>query len=116
VGRDGSLYAAEGQDARASTAYTVSKGALLQLTRDLAANYASAGITVNAISPGMFGRLDEPGRGLAEETRTALASRTPMGRLGAPDDLKGAVVFLASDAAAFVTGQNLVVDGGWTAW
>jgi gluconate 5-dehydrogenase len=116
VGRDGSLYAAEGQDARESTAYTVSKGALLQLTRDLAANYARLGITVNAISPGMFGRLDEPGCGLADETRAALAARTPMGRLGTPDDLKGAVVFLASDAAAFVTGHNLVVDGGWTAW
>jgi gluconate 5-dehydrogenase len=116
VGRDGSLYAAEGDDARQSTAYTVSKGALLQLTRDLAASYGADGITVNAISPGMFGRLDEPGRGLSEQTRTALAARTPLGRLGAADDLKGAIVFLASDAAAFVTGHNLVVDGGWTAW
>jgi gluconate 5-dehydrogenase len=116
VGRDGSLYAAEGEDARQSTAYAVSKGALLQLTRDLAVNYAPAGVTVNAISPGMFGRLDEPGRGLSSRTRTALAARTPVGRLGAADDLKGALVFLASDAAAFVTGHNLVVDGGWTAW
>jgi gluconate 5-dehydrogenase len=116
VGREGRLYAAEGSDAHQSTAYSVSKGALLQLTRDLAVNYGAAGITVNAISPGMFGRLDEPQRGLAGETRSALAARTPLGRLGESDDLKGAIVFLASNAAAFVTGHNLIVDGGWTAW
>jgi gluconate 5-dehydrogenase len=116
VGRDGSLYAAQGPEAAQSSAYAVSKGALLQLTRDLAVNYGAAGITVNAISPGMFGKLDEADRGLPEGTRRALAARTPLGRLGEADDLKGAVVFLASDAAAFVTGQNLIVDGGWTAW
>jgi NAD(P)-dependent dehydrogenase (short-subunit alcohol dehydrogenase family) len=116
VARDGALYAAQGTDAAQSSAYSVSKGALLQLTRDLAVNYGPAGITVNAISPGMFGRLEEPDRGLAEGTRRALAARTPVGRLGEADDLMGAIVFLASDAAAFVTGQNLIVDGGWTAW
>jgi gluconate 5-dehydrogenase len=116
VGRDGSLYASEGPDAGQSSAYSVSKGALLQLTRDLAVNYGAAGVTVNAISPGMFGRLDEPDRGLAAETRRALAARTPVGRLGEAEDLTGAIVFLASDAAAFVTGQNLIVDGGWTVW
>jgi gluconate 5-dehydrogenase len=116
VGRDGSLYAAEGAAARESTAYAVSKGALLQLTRDLAVNYAPANVTVNALSPGMFGRLREPGRGLAAGTQSALVARTPLRRLGEPEDLKGAIVFLASDAAAFVTGHDLVVDGGWTAW
>jgi gluconate 5-dehydrogenase len=73
-------------------------------------------VRVNSISPGMFGRVDDREAGLAPELQARLAARTPLGRLGRPQDLRGAVLFLACDASAFVTGHNLVVDGGWTAW
>jgi gluconate 5-dehydrogenase len=90
--------------------YTTTKAAVLHLTRDLAAQWAAQGVRVNGIAPGSF----ESGLllGIAEEQRDALRSRVPMGRLGAPQDLAGAVAYLASDASRYVTGQTLVVDGG----
>jgi gluconate 5-dehydrogenase len=93
-------------------AYQVLKGGIIQMTRHLAVHWAHDGIRVNAISPGPFPERD---RAPAELCRR-LAERTPLGRLGNADELKGAVVFLASDASSYVTGHNLVVDGGWTAW
>jgi NAD(P)-dependent dehydrogenase (short-subunit alcohol dehydrogenase family) len=116
VGRDLSLYAEGDLDTAQSLPYATSKGALLSLTRDLAAGWARHGITVNAISPGMFGRIDVADRGIPPDVRARLVARTPLGRLGEPDDLRGVIVFLASDASAFITGHNLVVDGGWTIW
>lgn len=91
--------------------YGAAKAALLQLTRYLAVYYAKAGIRVNAISPGAF-----PSSTRAEDQPfiSQLVARVPMGRIGHPRDVGPAVVFLASDAAAYVTGHNLVIDGGWT--
>jgi NAD(P)-dependent dehydrogenase (short-subunit alcohol dehydrogenase family) len=90
-------------------AYAASKGGLLQLTRWLATVLAPE-IRVNAVSPG--GVL----RGQPEAFVRRYETRVPLGRMATEADLKGAVAYLASDAAAYVTGQNLLVDGGWTAW
>ncbi|WP_027461188.1 SDR family oxidoreductase [Deinococcus murrayi] len=94
-------------------AYNTSKGAVVNFTRALAAEWAKYGITVNSICPGYFptkmtkGTLD-----YGEET---ILSYTPLGRLGGPEDLKGLALLLASDASAYMTGQNVAVDGGITA-
>jgi gluconate 5-dehydrogenase len=93
-------------------AYQVLKGGIIQMARHLAVHWAGDRIRVNALSPGPF---PAPGRAPGELCRR-LAERTPLRRLGNADELNGAVVFLASDASSFVTGHNLVVDGGWTAW
>jgi NAD(P)-dependent dehydrogenase (short-subunit alcohol dehydrogenase family) len=95
--------------------YVVSKHALVGLTRYLATAVADKGVCVNMISPGMFPTEGNEAR-LTTEVRERLAAATPMRRLGTRNDLQGAVVFFASNGARFVTGQNLVVDGGWTAW
>ncbi len=94
--------------------YGAAKAALLQYTRYAACHLAPDGIRVNAISPGPF----PPDAVCARDPVFCgkLIDKVPLGRLGKPDDLKGAVVFLASPAARFVTGANLPVDGGWTAW
>jgi NAD(P)-dependent dehydrogenase (short-subunit alcohol dehydrogenase family) len=95
--------------------YVVSKHGLHGLTRYLGARLARHGVCVNSLSPGMF-RTEGNRDRLTPEVGEALAAGTPAGRLGGADDLKAAVVFLASPGAAFVVGQNLVVDGGWTLW
>jgi gluconate 5-dehydrogenase len=96
-------------------AYNASKGAVITLTKDMAVKLAPHGIRVNGIAPGPF--LTDMMRHLTvdEETLRAFHRRVPLGRSGGEDDIKGAVVFLASDAAAFVTGHTLVVDGGMRA-
>jgi gluconate 5-dehydrogenase len=94
--------------------YSASKGAVIALTRDLAVKWAAHGVRVNAIAPGFF--PSKMTRWLIEHRKEALLATVPMRRLGGEDDLKGAVLFLASRASAFVTGQVLVVDGGATAW
>lgn len=94
--------------------YGAAKAALLQYTRYAACHLAPDGIRVNAISPGPF-----PPEAVCERDPGfcgKLIDKVPMARLGKPDDLKGAAVFLASPASSFVTGANLPVDGGWTAW
>lgn len=114
----GSIYGLGGPDARLyegmkgvgnAAAYAASKGGVLQLTRWLATSLAPA-VRVNAISPGGI----ERGQGEAFVAR--YESRTPMRRMGREEDLKGAVAYLAGDLSRYVTGHNLVVDGGWTAW
>jgi NAD(P)-dependent dehydrogenase (short-subunit alcohol dehydrogenase family) len=107
VGPDFRLY--EGTTMENPAAYNASKGGLLQLTRYLATALAPS-IRVNAISPGGLFRQQDP----AFVTR--YEARTPLARMGTEEDLKGAVAYLASDLSAYVTGQNLIVDGGWTAW
>jgi NAD(P)-dependent dehydrogenase (short-subunit alcohol dehydrogenase family) len=93
-------------------AYQTLKGGVIQMARYLAVHWATDRIRVNTLSPGPF-----PAQGRApEELCRRLAERTPLRRFGTADELKGAAVFLASDASSFVTGHNLVVDGGWTAW
>lgn len=95
--------------------YYASKGAVVNLTKALAVEYAKSGIRVNAIAPGFFPSEMTAGVLSEKELREHIESRTPMGRVGNPDELKGAVVFLASDASSYVTGHVLTVDGGWSA-
>ena len=94
--------------------YSASKGGVIALTRDLACKWARHGITVNALAPGWF--PSDMSSGVLEDRGGAIVDRIPLRRLGGPDDLKGAVAFLASRASDFVTGQTLVVDGGESAW
>jgi gluconate 5-dehydrogenase len=94
--------------------YSASKGAVVALTRDLAVKWAPLGLTVNAVAPGFFPtRMTQ---GVIEKAENRLTAATPMGRLGRPGELKGVVLFLASDAASYITGQVLAVDGGMLAW
>ncbi len=94
--------------------YNSSKGAIISMTRDLATSWAQHDITVNAIAPGWF-----PTRmsgGLIEKFEEEMLAGIPLGRFGNPEDLKGVVIFLASPAASYITGQTVVVDGGAIAW
>ena len=97
------------------TPYATSKGAVLNLTRALAMEWATSGITVNAVLPGAFATemnlplLNDP------EKYKASISKIPMGRWGKLHEIGGIALFLASDAASYVTGASFVVDGGWTA-
>lgn len=96
--------------------YCASKGGLIQLTRAMALDHAEAGIRVNALSPGAV--LTERLIGVygsEDAVRETLTAKYPLGRIGMPDDLTGAAVFLASDESRFMTGADLVVDGGYSA-
>lgn len=97
-------------------AYASSKGAITQLTRVMAIEWAPHGVTVNCIGPTYF--ETDLTRPLYQdpERKHFIESRTPMGRWGQPEELNGAVIFLASDASRFITGQTIFVDGGWLAW
>jgi gluconate 5-dehydrogenase len=106
VGQDPAILDAVG--------YSASKGAVVALTRDLAVKWAPLGVAVNAVAPAFFPtRMTQSVIAKSEE---AIAAITPMGRIGKSDELKGVVLFLASDAASYVTGQILAVDGGMVAW
>ena len=95
-------------------AYGASKAAIHQLTKSLALKYAPHGVRVNAIAPG-FVVTEQTRRGRADTVHyDAVISRTPFGRWGQPDDIAGPALFLASEQAEFVTGQTLVVDGGYS--
>ncbi|HWV23884.1 MAG TPA: glucose 1-dehydrogenase [Thermomicrobiales bacterium] len=111
-----SILGAGASEPAPSTAYAASKGAVVNLTRDLAVHWAPYGIRVNAIGPAYFPSEMTAGMLKMPEIVSEIERRTPLGRLGRLDELKGPVVFLASDAASYVTGENLFVDGGWTAW
>lgn len=96
-----------------TSAYSAAKGGVVNLTRTLALEYAPHGIRVNTVSPGY---IDTPIlRDLDEETLRQLTALHPIGRLGSPREVASAVTFLASDDASFITGANLLVDGGFTA-
>ena len=98
-----------------SPAYAASKGGVVQLTKSLAVAWAGDGIRVNAIAPGWIETpMTVPARSDAARNR-AILDRTPLNRWGTPDDIVGPAVFLASDAARFITGAVLVVDGGYSA-
>lgn len=96
-----------------SAAYCASKGAVLQLTKVLAAEWAPHGINVNCISPGYFKTPLTEKMLSVKETYDKIVNRTPMKRLGLPEDLVGATIFLASDASNFVTGSTIAVEGGF---
>jgi 3-oxoacyl-[acyl-carrier protein] reductase len=105
-----------------SAAYSASKAGMMGFTRQLAAEYATDNIRCNAIAPGFHGGTDlgreRRAAASAETTRMfseAVVSRTPLQRLGSPEELVGLVIYLASDASRFVTGQVIAHDGGWTA-
>jgi gluconate 5-dehydrogenase len=101
------------QAAMNAVAYNASKGGVVALTIDLAVKWAPHGINVNAIAPGWF--PTEMSGSTIEAGRDAFLRRIPLGRFGGDDDLKGTVVFLASGASDYVTGQTLLVDGGQSA-
>lgn len=118
----GSLYASVSPDQRfydhlpgklpflKSPAYGASKAAVVNMTRYFATLWGSCGVRVNTLSPGgVLGGQDE-------QFRAKYAARVPLGRMAHAEDLKGPLVFLASDASAYVTGHELRVDGGFTAW
>jgi gluconate 5-dehydrogenase len=94
--------------------YTASRGGILQMTKGMAVEWGKHGITVNVLAPGWFRTAATSVLYENKEWLNYIASRIPLGRPGQPSDLDGTVVFLASDASAYITGQIILVDGGFT--
>jgi gluconate 5-dehydrogenase len=101
----------EGVGPASPVAYHALKGGIIHMTRHLAVYWARDGVRVNCLSPGPF-----PPERVPREMVERLCEHSPMKRMGQPRELGGALVFLASDASSYMTGQNMVIDGGWTAW
>jgi glucose 1-dehydrogenase len=97
-------------------AYAVSKGGLVQLTRQIAVEHGRDGIICNAVAPGKIVTGAPGDLSQDEESAAYVRGRTPFGRLGEPGDVAAAVAFLASDQATYISGVNLMVDGGWMAY
>ena len=93
--------------------YTASKGGLVNLTRELAVQWARLGVRVNAIAPGFFPSEMTTDMFETDDGKRFIRRRTPMGRSGEPEELLGSLLLLASDAGSYMTGQVLAVDGGW---
>lgn len=111
VSPDPSIYGKSGYNSPPN--YGAGKAATIQYSRHMACHLARFGIRVNSVSPGPF-----PNKKIQKNKTfiSNLEKKTPMGRIGKPQELKGIIVFLASDASSYVTGQNIHVDGGWTTW
>lgn len=101
----------EGVATASPVAYHAHKGGVIQITRHLAAYYARDNVRVNCLSPGPF-----PGSGAHPTQVQRLCAKLPMGRMGEPHELKGALILLVSDAGSYITGQNITIDGGWMSW
>jgi NAD(P)-dependent dehydrogenase (short-subunit alcohol dehydrogenase family) len=111
IAPDFGIYGSSGQ--ASPPTYGPGKAGVLQLTRYAASNLSKKNIRVNAVTPGTFANP----KGLKDDGfKEKLESKNMLGRLGEPQDMAGAMVFLASDASGYMTGANIVVDGGWTAW
>jgi NAD(P)-dependent dehydrogenase (short-subunit alcohol dehydrogenase family) len=108
LGPDFSIY--EGTTMTMPAEYAAIKGAIISFTRYLATYLAPYNIRVNCLSPG--GIFNEQPETFVKKYN----KRTPMGRMGNPEDIAGGVLFLLSDLSSYITGQNLVIDGGWSAW
>jgi NAD(P)-dependent dehydrogenase (short-subunit alcohol dehydrogenase family) len=112
VSPDPSIYGDSGKNNPAH--YGATKAGMIQLTRYLACNLSPGRIRVNSVSPGPFPDTEvDPG---IPQFYEKLAAKVPMGRTGRPQEAAAPVVFLLSEAASYVNGANLPVDGGWTAW
>jgi NAD(P)-dependent dehydrogenase (short-subunit alcohol dehydrogenase family) len=126
----GSIWAAHGVDGRLylddpkageppeRILYTAAKGGIVNMTRGLAGAWGRHGIRVNCLSPGFF-PVERMSAQLGKKLDTVVerwSDRTPLGRCGEPGDIKGVAVFLASDASRYVSGQEILVDGGWSIW
>jgi NAD(P)-dependent dehydrogenase (short-subunit alcohol dehydrogenase family) len=112
----GSTAGITGSMTNARAAHTAAKGAVVALTKQLAAEGAPHGIRVNCVSPGMIRTpATETDLLTPDHPMRRIAEHIPLGRIGAPDEVANCALFLASDEASYVTGANLVVDGGWSA-
>ncbi|NJD03760.1 MAG: SDR family oxidoreductase [Ruminiclostridium sp.] len=111
VSPDPGIYGNSGQNNPVN--YGAGKAAVLQITRYCAAHLAQKNIRVNSITPGPF---PSPKNLPPEDFMNNLRNKTMLKRVGIPEDIVGAIILLASDASSFMTGSNIVVDGGWTAW
>jgi NAD(P)-dependent dehydrogenase (short-subunit alcohol dehydrogenase family) len=112
----GSIYSSVGSSVYRLSAYTATKAALANLTRQLAVEWAPHGILVNTIAPGWIPTEATEGGIAKAGNKERMEMFTPLARLGTPEELRGAVIFLASPASSYVTGSVLSVDGGYTAW
>jgi len=111
VSPDPSIYEDSGYNSPPQ--YGSGKAAIIQFTRYAACHLAKKGIRVNSISPGSFLKPEVQKN---QNFVNNLKKKIPLGRIGDPDELKGAVVFLASKSSSYITGENIHVDGGWIAW
>lgn len=108
VAPDFSIY--EGTEMTMPAAYSAIKGGIITFTKYLASYYGKYNVRVNTVSPG--GIFDNQAPSFVDK----YSHKTPLGRMGNPGEIVGAVIYLASDASSYVTGHNLIVDGGWTTW